>query len=147
MLVRIIELTGLTQWCSTSSLPLPSHNLVHSASSLKGCLALHRAGTAINNPHVTHFSWLLVSIAWNPFVLFDFRLFRAEIVPVGLTEPSFLLRAVSSRLPWVLHQHCSYCISKDDLYNSAGFCRIHWDLRKTTVTYLFWKQELIQENA
>lgn len=127
------KLTGLTQWCSTSSHLLPSHNLVHSVSSLKGWLALHSAGTAINNPYVTHFSWLLASIAWNLFFLTS----RPEILPVGLIQPWLTLREVFSRLPWVLHLYCSYCTSKDDLYNFAGFSRIYWGLCKTTVTCLF----------
>lgn len=126
------KLTGLTQWCSTSSHLLPSHNLVHSVSSLKGWLALHSAGTAINNPYVTHFSWLLASIAWNPFVLFEFET-RNSASGFDLS----LLREVFSRLPRMLHQYCSYCTSKDDLYNFAGFCRIYWGLCKTTVTCLF----------
>lgn len=94
--MSITKLTGLTQWCSTSSHLLPSHNLVHSVSSFKGWLALHSAGTAINNPYVTHFSWLLASVALNPFILFDFG---PEILPVGLIQPSLVLRIVSSRLP------------------------------------------------
>jgi len=77
----ISKLTGLTHWHSTSSLLLPSHNLVRIDVFLKGWLALHFAGTAINNPYVTHFLWL-PDIAWHPIVLFDFKIFGPEILPV-----------------------------------------------------------------
>lgn len=91
MAASISKLTGLTHWRSTSSHLLPSHNLAQTDVFLKGWLALHCAGTAINNPYVTHLLWL-PAIAWHPFALFDFKIFGPEILLVSLIQHSLMLR-------------------------------------------------------
>lgn len=132
----ISKLTGPIRWHSTSSHLLPSYNLVHTDVFLKGWLALRCAGTAINNPYVTHFL-CLPAIAWHPFVLFDLKLFGLEILPVGLIQHSLVFRVVVLQTTMNAVSVLLFLQSKDDLYSFDGFCRIYWGLMESTLNNLF----------